>query len=195
MLSNNAIHGIGRYFVVTRTDFPNPPVVFRAERRDLRLRLRLENTPRFLGAAGSATGQGGTAAGDPMGLEPSGGCPTGNPCSTHRYTETITALRDGYIWVNTFAAKVGGRLGSRRRRPLTAHTAGSKSTSASIGRLHGRMARRPIPDSAVMAACTVLNLAPVYTRPVHPYGFYLGIRCRLWSEGNSHPRVTRAEFS
>lgn len=52
-----------------------------------------------------------STAGDPMGLEPAGGCPTGNPCSMHSYDETIAALRDAAIWVNTFAAKTGGPPG------------------------------------------------------------------------------------
>jgi hypothetical protein len=43
-----------------------------------------------------------------MALEPPGTCPTGNPCSVHGYDETIQALRDNSIWVNTFTAKTGG---------------------------------------------------------------------------------------
>jgi hypothetical protein len=58
-----------------------------------------------------------SAAGDPMHLEPAGGCSVGagvlgNVCtmvsSMHSYDETIEALRAAKVWANTFAAKTGG---------------------------------------------------------------------------------------
>jgi hypothetical protein len=48
-----------------------------------------------------------SAAGDPGGLEAN----TGNVTSTHSYDETLTALRDNSVWVNTFAARTGGPPG------------------------------------------------------------------------------------
>lgn len=58
-----------------------------------------------------------SGAGDPMGLEAPGSCPTGNPCSNHGYMETVTALRDNHIWVNTFAARTGGPPGGTPAPP------------------------------------------------------------------------------
>jgi len=63
-----------------------------------------------------------SAAGDPMMLEVAGagGCSNtlvafASTCtltsSVHSYDETITALRDNSIWVNTFAARTGGPPG------------------------------------------------------------------------------------
>ncbi len=58
-----------------------------------------------------------SAKGDPMKLEPAGGCPVGagvfdTACtlvsSKHSYDETIDALRAAKIWANTFAARTGG---------------------------------------------------------------------------------------
>lgn len=58
-----------------------------------------------------------SAAGDPLKLEPPGGCSIqeagiGGVCtmvsSQHTYDETIEALRAAKIWTNTFAAKTGG---------------------------------------------------------------------------------------
>jgi hypothetical protein len=63
-----------------------------------------------------------SAAGDPMLLEVAGpgGCSNtlvafASTCtltgSTHSYDETVSALRDNSIWVNTFAARTGGPPG------------------------------------------------------------------------------------
>ena len=59
-----------------------------------------------------------SAEGDPLALEPAGQCSVGalimppGGCtmtsSAHTYEETIQALRDNQIWVNTFAALTGG---------------------------------------------------------------------------------------
>lgn len=63
-----------------------------------------------------------STAGDSMGLEMPGSCTAvlglaPGVCSVHGYMETITALRDNNVWVNSFTAKTGGPQGPTMSPP------------------------------------------------------------------------------
>lgn len=93
-------------------------------------------------------------AGDPMMLEPAGGCSVSllvlGPCntfgSTHTYSETIDALRDANIWVNTFAAKTGGPPASTPSPPSHGAFRGA-DVNVGIGFFEPYNNQPPIADS------------------------------------------------